>query len=101
MRHGKSIWGLPVLSGLALGFVLCAGAGGTDSASAAPGQVRAAAGGRAPREDVIVVTGKVYRPAVFDLLQRHQLGLEWDLDDLRFKQSFLDKVLRSVSSQPF
>ena len=69
---------------------------GSASALAAPTAETA----KPQKEYEIVLYGKVYRPAVFDLLARYRMGLDWDLDDPRFKRSFLDKVLRSVSEDP-
>ena len=45
--------------------------------------------------------GKIYKPEVFVFLGRKSLNLDWDLDDPRFKRSFLDAVINSVWGPPF
>ena len=47
------------------------------------------------------IVGKIYKPEVFVFLGRKTLNLSWDLDDPRFKRSFLDAVINSVWGPPF
>ena len=47
------------------------------------------------------IVGKIYKPEVFVFLGRKSLNLSWDLDDPRFKRSFLDAVINSVWGPPF
>jgi hypothetical protein len=47
------------------------------------------------------IVGKIYKPEVFVFLGRKALNLSWDLDDPRFKRSFLDAVINSVWGPPF
>jgi hypothetical protein len=47
------------------------------------------------------IVGKIYKPEVFVFLGRKTLNLTWDLDDPRFKRSFLDAVINSVWGPPF
>ncbi len=47
------------------------------------------------------IVGKIYKPEVFVFLGRKSLNLSWDLDDPRFKRSFLDAVVNSVWGPPF
>lgn len=97
--------GLGILIALALAFVFlyCPGR----EAAAAPAQPRAAApppprrtGGENQIEEFDIV-GKIYKPEVFVFLGRKELNLNWDVDDPRFKRSFLDAVINSVWGPPF
>lgn len=101
MRSFKHLVGIPTLLGITLLIGLVAVTQLADAASAAPAQGRAGVSRTTTVEDEIVVRGKVYRPAVFDLLTRYRLGLNWSLDAPRFKRPFLDKVLQSVKKRPF
>lgn len=47
------------------------------------------------------IVGKIYKPEVFVFLGRKTLNLSWDLDDPRFKRSFLDAVINAVWGPPF
>lgn len=85
-------------------FLYCAGG----EAAAAPEAARRAAappprrttGGENQIEEFDIV-GKIYKPEVFVFLGRKALNLSWDLDDPRFKKSFLDAVINAVWGPPF
>ena len=64
-------------------------------------RMRTTAGGEIENEDVFTIEGKVYKPEVFVFLGRKNLNLDWDLDDPRFKRSFLESVVQAVSEAPF
>ena len=61
---------------------------------------RRTTGGESQIEEFDIV-GKIYKPEVFVFLGRKALNLSWDLDDVRFKRSFLDAVINSVWGPPF
>jgi hypothetical protein len=71
---------------------------GDGIAAAAP--AHGSAGGENQIEEFDIV-GKIYKPEVFVFLGRKALNLSWDLDDPRFKRSFLDAVINSVWGPPF
>ena len=71
---------------------------GDGIAAAAP--ARGAGSGENQIEEFDIV-GKIYKPEVFVFLGRKALNLSWDLDDPRFKRSFLDAVINSVWGPPF
>ncbi|MDY0002215.1 MAG: hypothetical protein RBU30_13035 [Polyangia bacterium] len=86
-------------------FLYCPGrearaAPGSPPAKAAPAPPRRAAQGESQIEEFDII-GKIYKPEVFVFLGRKSLGLNWDLDDPRFKRSFLDAVINSVWGPPF
>jgi hypothetical protein len=64
-------------------------------------RLRPNAAGEIENEDVFTIEGKVYKPEVFVFLGRKNLNLDWDLDDPRFKRSFLESVVKAVSEAPF
>lgn len=92
--------------GLAFGLVFLYSPGGALARSAPTRQGIAAAapsgasGGENQIEEFDIV-GKIYKPEVFVFLGRKALNLSWDLDDPRFKRSFLDAVINSVWGPPF
>lgn len=49
----------------------------------------------------IEIEGKVYKPEAFHVISRKELSLEWDVEDPRFRRSFLDRVIASVESEAF
>ena len=112
----KRLQGL--LIALAFAFVFLYSPGGAMARALAPegaGRARPATGGKAhepkPRArrsasgenqiEEFDIVGKIYKPEVFVFLGRKSLNLSWDLDDPRFKRSFLDAVVNSVWGPPF
>ncbi|MFH2009967.1 MAG: hypothetical protein ABI333_25450 [bacterium] len=75
-------------------------AGGRKAHEPAPAARRRTTGGESQIEEFDIV-GKIYKPEVFVFLGRKTLNLSWDLDDARFKRSFLDAVINSVWGPPF
>ncbi len=49
----------------------------------------------------IEIEGKIYKPEAFHVISRKDLSLEWDVEDPRFRRSFLDRVIASVESEAF
>jgi len=102
-RRGRGRLGLAagLLMALAFGWVFLYSPGGM-SASAAPARqpAKRTAGGENQIEEFDIV-GKIYKPEVFVFLGRKALNLTWDLDDPRFKKSFLEAVINSVWGPPF
>jgi hypothetical protein len=94
---------------LAIGLVFLYSPGGAVSRAAPAGQPAAGAGGQGDQgankgENQIEefdIVGKIYKPEVFVFLGRKALNLSWDLDDPRFKRSFLDAVINAVWGPPF
>lgn len=99
---------LRLLFALATAAVLLYSPGGM-SAQAAPAGEPARAGAPAVRRtatgenqiEEFDIVGKIYKPEVFVFLGRKALNLSWDLDDPRFKRSFLEAVINSVWGPPF
>ena len=90
-----------LLMALAFGWVFLYSPGGMSAEAAPAGQPpRRTAGGENQIEEFDIV-GKIYKPEVFVFLGRKALNLSWDLDDPRFKKSFLDAVINSVWGPPF
>lgn len=99
---------LRLLFALATAAVLLYSPGGM-SAQAAPAGEPARAGAPAARKtatgenqiEEFDIVGKIYKPEVYVFLGRKALNLSWDLDDPRFKRSFLEAVINSVWGPPF
>lgn len=90
-----------LLMALAFGWVFLYSPGGMSAEAAPAGQPpRRTAGGENQIEEFDIV-GKIYKPEVFVFLGRKALNLSWDLDDPRFKKSFLEAVINSVWGPPF
>ena len=99
-RRGRKAWATWLMA-LALGWVFLYSPGGMSAQAAPAGEPpRRTAGGENQIEEFDIV-GKIYKPEVFVFLGRKALNLSWDLDDPRFKKSFLDAVINSVWGPPF